>query len=84
VRAATGEVIYRERLGATGQYQASPVIANGHLYLLSASGQITVVRCGDQFTMVHQADLQAPVSATPALDRQTLYVRTDHTLMAFR
>jgi outer membrane protein assembly factor BamB len=84
VSAATGAVLYRERLGAAGQYCASPVIANDHLYLVSAKGVLTVVKCGETFKMVHQADLKASVAATPAMDPHSLYVRTDEALLAFR
>jgi outer membrane protein assembly factor BamB len=84
VRTDTGEVVYRERLGAAGQYSASPVIANGRLYLVSGTGVITVVQTGDAFTIAHQADLQAAVVATPAIDAHSLYVRTGTALLAFR
>ena len=84
VNAASGEVIYQERLGAGGQYVASPVIANDHVYLISAKGVVTVVRTGDRLEIVHQAHLTARVAATPAMDQGTLYVRTDEALLAFR
>ena len=84
INAETGDMIYRERLGASGPYNASPVIANGHLYFFSGKGIVTVVKCGDRFNLTHQADLGAAISATPAMDRDSLYVRTDEALMAFR
>jgi outer membrane protein assembly factor BamB len=84
VEAGTGTVLYRERVGAAGQYMASPVIANGHLYLISARGVVTVVKTGNEFRLVHQADLNAPVAATPALDSRSLYIRADDVLLAFR
>ena len=84
MNAATGKVLYRERLAAAGQYSASPVIANGHVYLISSKGMLTVVKCGDRFEVVHQADLKAPVAATPAMDQAALYVRTDEAVLAFR
>jgi len=84
VRTDTGEVIYRQRLGASGQYSASPVIANDHVYLFSTKGVITVVKCGDEFTVTHQADLDASIAATPAMDRHSLYLRTGDALLAFR
>jgi outer membrane protein assembly factor BamB len=84
VKAVTGEIIYRERLNADEQYCASPVAANGHLYLLSAKGALTVVKLGDMFEIAHQADLKAAVSATPALDPRSLYLRSEDALMAFR
>lgn len=84
VRSDTGEVVYRERLGAAGQYAASPVIANDHLYAISAQGVATVVRCGDTFNVVQQTDLGASVMATPAISVDTLFVRTAEALIAFR
>ena len=84
VHADTGEVIYRQRLGASGQHVASPIIANDHVYIFSNRGVLTVVKCGDEFTVTHQADLNGSVAATPALDQHSLYVRTDDALMAFR
>ena len=58
--------------------------ANGHLYLLSAKGALTVVKLGDTFEIVHRADLKAAVSATPALDPRSLFLRSEDALMAFR
>jgi outer membrane protein assembly factor BamB len=84
VRTDTGRVIYRERLGAPGQYSASPVIANGCVYLVSSGGVLTIVKTGDEFKILHQADLGAAVHGTPAIDRDTLYVRTVDALRAFR
>ena len=84
VNTDTGEVMYRERLGAAGQYSASPVIANGHVYLFSNRGVLTVVKCGDAFTVTHQADLDVSIAATPAMDQDSLYLRTGDALLAFR
>ncbi len=84
VRTDDGEVIYQERVGASGQYSASPVIANGHVYLCSEKGRVTVVKCGDEYKMTHQADLDAPIAATPAMDKDSLYIRTGDALLAFR
>ncbi len=84
VDGASGEVKYRERLGAAGQYGASPVIAGEHVYVISSSGVLSVIRIGDVFQRVHQADLRASVAATPAMDPESLYVRTEASLVAFR
>ncbi len=75
--------MYRERLRAAGQYSASPVIANGHVYLFSNRGVLTAVKCGDAFMVTHQVDLDVSVAATPAMDGDTLYVRTCDALLAF-
>jgi outer membrane protein assembly factor BamB len=84
VRADTGEVLYRERLGAEGQYEASPVIVDDHVCLISSRGVFTAVKSGDTFEIAHQVDLNASVAATPAMDRASFYIRTEKALLAFR
>ena len=84
VDVSNGEVVYRERLGAGGHYRSSPVIANDHLYLISEEGVVSVVKTGDDFELVYQHDLQERVSATPAIDASTVYIRTETQLFAFR
>jgi hypothetical protein len=51
---------------------------------VSNQGVLTVVKCGDECTVTHQTDLGAPIAATPALDRNSIYFRADSELMAFR
>lgn len=84
VNATTGDLVYRQRLGPSGQYSASPVIADGHLYLFSTKGNLSVVKCGDTFELVHKADFKSTVAATPAIDKLGIYLRTEESLMAFR
>lgn len=79
-----GRVVYRERLDAPGQYSPSPVAANGHIYLVSSRGKISIVKSGDEFEIVIQVDLKQPVPASPAMDADTLYIRTAKGLLAFR
>jgi len=82
--AANGKLLYRERLGGLGQYSASPVVANDHLYLCSEEGLVTVVKTGDELQIVHQRELGERVFVTPALDASTLYLRGEKHLWAFR
>jgi outer membrane protein assembly factor BamB len=84
--AATGKPVYEaERVKAGPRYYASPVAANGHLYLASLDGTVAVVAAGeDAPDVVHAAKLGEPVRATPAIAHDTLYVRTDKFLYAFR
>ena len=84
LNAATGKSLYSERLCASGQYSASPILANGHLYLASEPGQITVVKAGYELKIVHQVKLGDKVHVTPALDSNTIYVRGEKHLWAFR
>jgi outer membrane protein assembly factor BamB len=84
VDTATGKQLYRGRLGGTGQYSASPVAANGHIYLLSDEGMVSVVKAGEQFELVASHDLGEPGSVTPAIDATTIYFRSERHLWAFR
>jgi len=84
VDAATGKPLYSERLGSSGQYSASPVIANGHLYLASEPGQITIAKTGNKFEILHQHKLGESIHVSPAFDESTLYIRSTKHLWAFR
>jgi len=73
-----------QRLGAAGQYAASPVAADGRIYAASVDGTIAVFRAGDTLEVLARNDLGERIFATPALAGDTLYVRTEKHLWAFR
>lgn len=83
--ARTGEPVYaQEKLGPTGNYYASPVVAAGRLYLASLAGKFTVVRAGGaKPEVLHQADFGTRILATPAPVGDRLYLRTATDLWAF-
>ena len=83
VDADSGRVFYRERLGASGPYLASPIVASGNIYILSLKGIVTVVRAGRQLDILARNDLKEKIFATPAVIGDTLYVRTVESLCAF-
>jgi outer membrane protein assembly factor BamB len=82
--AATGTPKYEQkRLGVDGQFYASPVAANGHIYLLSLNGKAATLLNGDEPKVVWRSDFGERVAATPAIVDDTLYVRTETKLFAF-
>lgn len=85
VDAKTGEPGYaQERIGATGNYYASPVAADGRIYVASLPGKLTVVKAGGaQPEILHQVDFSERILATPALVGDKLYLRTATRLWAF-
>jgi outer membrane protein assembly factor BamB len=84
ITAASGSVLYQERLGAAGGYAASPVAAQGHVYFCSQAGTITVIdAAGDQLKVIAQNTLGEKIAATPALVEDKIYVRTEKHLFAF-
>jgi outer membrane protein assembly factor BamB len=82
--AATGKVIYRSRTGAPGAYFASPVAADGHIYLASSEGVVTTIASdGDQLKVLARNELGEEIIATPAIAGNAIYVRTVRGLFAF-
>jgi outer membrane protein assembly factor BamB len=82
----TGKVIFeRQRLGKEGggDYYASPVAADGRIFLCSTRGVVTVIEAADSLKILHQTNLGAPILATPALSGGLLLIRSGTTLWAF-
>lgn len=84
VNSDNGEILYRELIGAKGSFIASPVEANGYIYLTSAKGVITVIKAGRKLDIVKQSNLGETVFATPAIVGNSFYVRTTGYLYAFK
>ena len=81
---ATGAlVISKQRLGAFGQYVASPVAADGRIYAPNLNGVVVVFRAGDTLEVLARNDLGEDTTATPAIADDKLYIRTAQHLWAF-
>ncbi len=80
----TGEILKQARLpGAPGAYYASPVAADGKLYLISEEGKASVVEAGAQWQLITVNDLGDGCHATPAITGGRLYIRTTNALYCF-
>lgn len=82
--AITGSPLFRERMGATGIYCASPIAANDRLYVCSNSGAVTVVSISGKPTVLAQHKFSESIFATPALHQNMIYLRTQNHLYAFQ
>jgi outer membrane protein assembly factor BamB len=81
---ATGKVLKSARVrDAIDNYYASPVAADGKIYLASETGKISVIRPGAQWEVLAVHDFEEPAYASPAISDGRLYVRTDAALYAF-
>ena len=80
--AITGERLYRERLGAGGATTASPVAADGKLYVSSEDGEVFVVKTGPEFELLATNTVPEPIFASPALVEGKLIVRTSARIMS--
>jgi hypothetical protein len=83
LEAKSGKVAYRERLGASGSFFASPVAGDGKIYLCSRDGVAVVLAAGDEPTVLARNRLGEVINATPAIVDGKLYIRTDAALYAF-
>ena len=85
--AKTGKDIYVQERGAVqGRYYASPVAANGNIYIVTLDdGAFTVLKAGADTpeVVVKNTKLGEKTAATPAIVGDTLYVRTAKHLWAF-
>lgn len=79
----TGDEIYRQRLPLVGNgFSASPVAADGKIYLPNEDGEILVVAAGEKFTHLKTNSMGELLMATPALSEGVMYVRTAQSLFA--
>jgi outer membrane protein assembly factor BamB len=80
--AETGKQIYSERVGGSGGYTASPVAADGRIYLTSEEGGVRVVKAGPKFELLAVNPVGEVCMATPAISDGLLFVRTERHLIA--
>jgi outer membrane protein assembly factor BamB len=82
-RLQTGEELYRQRLPVVGSgYSASPVAADGKIYLSGEDGDILVIAAGPEFKHLATSPMGEALMATPALSKGVMYVRSPGTLFA--
>jgi outer membrane protein assembly factor BamB len=81
---ASGEVLKQGRTpDALEAYYASPVAADGKIFVVSASGKVTVLKADAQWQILATNDLDEEVWATPAIAGGSLYIRTRNALYSF-
>lgn len=74
VDATTGESVWSERI--PGKYAASPIYADGRIYLFNQSGVTTVVKPGRAFEVLATNTLADGFMASPAVSGKAFYLRT--------
>ena len=80
---ATGKEIYRQRLPLVGSgFSASPVAADGKIYLSNEDGEMLVITAGPAFAHIATNSMKETLMATPALSEGVMYVRGASTLFA--
>jgi outer membrane protein assembly factor BamB len=80
----TGEIVKQTRLqGALEKFFASPIAADGKVFLTTDTGKIAVVSAGRELSLITVNDLAEECHATPAIAHSGLYVRTRVALYHF-
>ncbi len=81
---ATGKVLKAGRAPqAPGDYLASPVAADGKVYLSSEEGKITVLKAGPQWEVLSVNEIGSELHATPALAGGRVYIRAHDAVYCF-
>ena len=75
--AKTGEEIYKQRVGSMqGAFTASPVAADGKLYLADEYGDVHIVEAGPEYKHIATNKLHESCLASPSISGNLLFVRT--------
>jgi outer membrane protein assembly factor BamB len=73
--AKTGKEMWRQRL--SGNYSASPLLAEGRIYFLSEEGEATVIAPGSSFRKLASNTLEGRFFASPATAPGAMFLRSD-------
>jgi outer membrane protein assembly factor BamB len=82
LEASIGREIFRERIGAPGQYAASPIVAGDKLIVASVPGVVSILQAGDVLKVLARKDFGEEIFATPAVEGDRIYLRTVENLYA--
>ncbi len=79
--AKTGQQQYQQRT-YPHRHRASPVYADGKIFLTARDGRITVCKPGREFAILAVNEMGEPMSASPVVSGGRLYLRTFEALYA--
>ena len=80
--AKTGAEVYGQQRIKPGTYSASPVLADGKIYITNEDGLTTVVAAGPKFEVLAENALNDYVLSSPAISDGRIYIRTTGHLYA--
>jgi outer membrane protein assembly factor BamB len=78
----TGKALWeRSRLGNFGDYFASPIAADGKVYISGKNGFIVTLEDGPELKLLGKNDIGEEIIATPAIADGRLFIRTRENLI---
>ena len=80
--AKTGEGVYGPERLRRGTYSASPVLADGRIYVTNEDGVTTVLRAGPEFEILAENDFDDYCLSSPAISEGQIFIRTTGHLYA--
>ena len=78
IEASSGKIVWMQRL--SGVHWASPVYADGRIYILSEEGVTLVLRPGAKYDEVARNDISVTCLASMAVSQGNFYIRSDQHL----
>ncbi|MBX3437769.1 MAG: PQQ-like beta-propeller repeat protein, partial [Planctomycetaceae bacterium] len=79
--AQTGEVLWQKRLKGK-EYRASPIVADGKVYMLSKEGVCMVIEEGPEFKVLAENELPGDFYGTPAISDGMIFLKSNDQLFA--
>jgi outer membrane protein assembly factor BamB len=74
--AKTGKEVYGQQRLKPGTYSASPVLADGKIYVTNEDGMTSVIKAGPQFQVLAENDLGEYCLSSPAVSEGQIFIRT--------
>lgn len=72
----TGKRAFRGRVGTGGAFSASPIGADGRLYISSEDGEVYVISATPDMKQIAKNDMKEVIMATPAISDGLIVLRT--------
>jgi len=79
--AATGEILWTERID--GNYSASPLLADGKIYLANHEGVVNVIAPSDTLEVLAMNQLEGAIMASPIALGSSLVIRSSEAIYRF-
>lgn len=80
--AISGEEIYKAKLGDVKSFSASPVIADGKMYVPDEEGMVYVVQTGKNFKLLESIPLGDVCMSSPSITEDIIFFRSQKKLIA--
>ena len=82
VEVKTGNIVYARKRLRSQTYSASPVLADGRVYVTDEGGVTSVIKAGPEFEVLAENDLDEYTLSSPAISDGQIFIRTEAALYA--